>query len=53
MATVEYAVRDIYAEIKEEIDKKFGLCEKAMYKAKWRGHFSTKPRSKTFGRWNK
>lgn len=53
MANIDYATIDIFGELKEDIDKKFGLCWKAIRKAKWCSNFSTKPRNKTYGRWNK
>ena len=46
-------VRDIYSELKEEINKKFGICWKAIRKKQWKYGSNCKRRSVTSGRWNK
>ena len=54
MAKIELITRDVYREIKQEIDDKFVRIYKIAGRAKWKKKFSSSRRlSDTFGRWNR
>lgn len=51
--SISYRFDELEELLQKEIQDKFELCYRAIDKAKWKQHFSSRRCSKTYGRWNK